>query len=245
MVAAAALVAFAAPAAASAHAYLVQTVPTPSGVLTAPPATVSARPTTRRSSPVSRSSRSPMPAAGSSPPPPSHARRPNPDTLVVPLQAASAGGLVPGLLAGDLRRRAPGAGRLHVRDRARTRARAAVRVPSISQTATAPNLVVARWACSCRDGRDRVVRLSDRDRATAASAASTAPACARSRSHSRCQRFPRWSPSRSTSISPPRSTRSARVVRNRCPRAAVPRDRFWALATSTSRCAWRSSSSPP
>ena len=67
-----------------------------------------------------------------------------PQTLVTPLQAR-ARRLVPRLLARDLGRRASGARRVHVRGRAEPGAAAAVPVPSLSETAATPRLLVARW----------------------------------------------------------------------------------------------------
>jgi copper transport protein len=143
--AAAALAAFAAPAAASAHAYLVHTVPTPSGVLTAPPATVqltydeaveprfaiiSVTDARGRQLTTALVARSPS----------------NPDTLVVPLKPHLPAGwyLVYWRAISVDGHPVQGAYTFAIGPDPGPPPQFVV--PSISQTATAPNLVVARWA---------------------------------------------------------------------------------------------------
>ena len=77
---------------------------------------------------------------------PVHRSPANPDTLVVPLRPTSARGVVPDLLAGDLGRRPPGRGGVHLRGRTESRAGArSSAIPNISATATTPQLLIARW----------------------------------------------------------------------------------------------------
>ena len=125
-----AVIALAAPAAASAHAYLIKTVPLGERRSSTSRPGTSRSPTTRRSSPASRSSRSPTRTATRWRRRRLHRSPADPDTLIVPLQPAAAGGLVPRLLAGDLGRRASGPGRLHLRGRSEPRPGAAVRHPA-------------------------------------------------------------------------------------------------------------------
>ena len=114
-----------APSAASAHAYLIKTVPAASGVLDAPPPNVAAdlrrggRAAVRDHLGHQRRRAPGDDGAGHAlPGEPGHARR-----AAAP---PSARGLVSDLLAGDLGRRAPGAGRVHLRRRPQPRAGAAV-----------------------------------------------------------------------------------------------------------------------
>ena len=117
-----ALVALLLPAAASAHAYLTKTFPSASATLDSPPnevaltfdeaveprfAIISVTDKDAHQVTTGPVTRSPA----------------NPDTLTVPAAAASAGGLVPRLLAGDLGRRPPRAGRVHLRGRSRIQGR--------------------------------------------------------------------------------------------------------------------------
>ena len=132
------------PAAASAHAYLVKTVPAASVILSrAPPsvqltydeaveprfAIVSVTDVDAHQETTGPVTRSPVESG--------HARRP---------AQARRRGLVSRLLAGDLGRRPSGAGRVHVRRRPERRAGAAVQRSRTSPgTATSTPLVIAKW----------------------------------------------------------------------------------------------------
>ena len=158
------------PGVASAHAYLVRTVPTPSGILNAPPpvvaltfdeaveprfAIISVTNAAGRQETTAPVSRSPA----------------NPDTLVVPLRPHLSGGLVPRLLARDLRRRAPRPGRVHLRDRSERGASAPV--PGAVDRGDGDDAQAAGRSLAGlphRDDRDRPVRAADRDRPAAAPA---------------------------------------------------------------------------
>ena len=111
--------------------------------------------------------RAPAPLAGE----PRHAARP---------AQAHARGLVPRLLARDLGRRPPRAGRVHVCGRAERRPRAAVPDPVDVGDRGDAALLVARWVVVPRgDGGDRAPRPPARDRAAARAARRGARACAR------------------------------------------------------------------
>ena len=111
--------------AASAHAYLVKTAPAASGILDSPPATVALtfdEAVEPRFAIVSVTDASGAQKATGA------VRRSsaNPDTLDGPARSAAGRGVVPRLLAGDLDRRAPGAGCVHVRRRPESRTGPAV-----------------------------------------------------------------------------------------------------------------------
>ena len=168
---------------------------------------------------------------------PGHARR--------AAAAAPAGGLVSDLLARDLGRRAPGAGRVHLRGRAEPRAGAAV--PGAEHrpaTATTPRLLIARWVMflSVMSAIGLFVLRMLIARPLVRRAPRHEPARGlgrvRDRVGARADRDPGVSRLRD------RERFAALGVRSRGARAAVPRDRVRARATSisssASRCsAWR------
>ncbi len=154
------------PAAASAHAYLVKTVPAASVILTTAAdgraahvrrggrAALRDHLGHRRPRPSGDDRRGYALAVGSR-----HARRPD---------QARGRGLVPRLLARDLGRRPSGAGSVHVRGRAERGAGAAVQDPAHrghGDLDAARDREVARLPDA--DDRDRAVRAADRDRAAA------------------------------------------------------------------------------
>ena len=162
------------PGAASAHAYLVKTVPAASGVartLRPPPSQLTYDEAVEpRFAIISVTDA----AGGRRRPARSHRSPANPDTLVVPLKPAPARGLVPRLLARDLGRRPSGAGRVHVRGRART---PAPRRSSRSRGSSADRDDAAAAGRALGDVpvvmvRDRAVRAAAADRAAARPAAS-------------------------------------------------------------------------
>ena len=154
------------PAAASAHAYLTKTVPAASVELESPPpsvqltydeaveprfALISVTDVNAHQVTDGYVSRSPA----------------NPDTLVVPAEEGAAG-VVPRLLARDLRRRTPRARRVHLRGRPEPWPAASVRDPphrADGDLDSAAHRAVGRVP----DGhdRDRAVRVANPDRAAA------------------------------------------------------------------------------
>ena len=132
------------PSAASAHAYLVRTVPAASGVLDAPPPNIqltydeAVEPRFAIISVTNAAGRAGDHRAG----PPLALQPGHAGGAAAP---ASPGGLVSDLLAGDLGRRPSGPGRVHLRGRAEPGPAPQFKVPNISATATTPQLLIARW----------------------------------------------------------------------------------------------------
>ena len=127
-----------------------------------------------------------------------HRSPPNPDELDVPLDHLDAG-LVPRLLARDLRRRAPGARRLHVRRRAEPGAGAPVRDPVDQRDGRhARGCSIARWlvflsrrwprsasSCSARSSRGRSAARRPEPRSARSRSPSSSRVGGRARQHAR------------------------------------------------------------